>query len=329
MAVKTHFSGRDFAEILSRYDLGEYRSSQPIPAGTVQTNYHLFTTRGRFVFRCYENRTRESAGFEAGLLNYLSANRYPCPAVYPDRRGIYVGVYRDKPYALFEFIEGQPVENPAGDQQRQLVLKAAELQNLTRGFRPANLEHRWNYDPGLCLRLAREAAERNGSAAARQKLSWFEKELRQLDLPATLPKGICHCDFHFSNVLFKDGEFVALLDFDDANYTYLAYDLATLIEPFRADFTWATWQQFPTGQPVLDFRQAQRTAAEYQTVRVLEESEKRHLFDIFKLSVFFDAIWYFDRGEALDFYEKRKFDALNAAGRAGFRQAVFADRSAS
>ena len=66
--------------------------------------------------------------------------------------------------------------------------------------------------------------------AARAKLPWMERELERLDLPPSLPKGVCHCDFHWSNILFQGDEFVALLDFDDANWTYRTFDLVILIE---------------------------------------------------------------------------------------------------
>ncbi len=73
--------------------------------------------------------------------------------------------------------------------------------------------------------MARRKAKAIGTANAKNKLKWFESELSKLSLPKSLPKGICHCDFHFSNVLFTKGKFSALIDFDDANYTFLTFDL--------------------------------------------------------------------------------------------------------
>lgn len=43
MAVKTLFHNNDFVDILSRYDLGAYNSSEAIQQGTVQTNYFIRT----------------------------------------------------------------------------------------------------------------------------------------------------------------------------------------------------------------------------------------------------------------------------------------------
>ncbi len=65
-------------------------------------------------------------------------------------------------------------------------------------------------------------------------------------------------------------------------------------------------------------------AAEYMKHRPLRPIEKRHLFDVYKLSILFDCIWFFERGEVNDFYEKRKINALNELGRDSFYDRLFA-----
>jgi homoserine kinase type II len=313
MAVKTHFSAQDFRAILSQYSLGTYLSSAPIAAGTIQTNYFLETTQGKYVFRCYENRTADSARFECLVLAYLKKRHYPSPYPLKNRRGSYVGEAQQKPYVLFPFLEGRPLDHPTEHDKRQLIQKAAELQAITRGYRPRYHEARWNYTPQLCCHLAREQAEKLGTPAAAEKLAWLEQQLDLLQLPHALPKGICHCDFDFSNVFFQGAEFAALLDFDDANYTYLLFDLVGMIE------TWA-WT-YPA--KTLDLAQARSVAAEYACYRPLNRLEQRHLFDVLKLGILIDCVWYFARGGAEDFYEKRKVDFLNQLGREAFYQALF------
>ncbi len=318
MAVKTILSEEELVAVLSDYRLGEYLSSRPIPEGTVQTNYVLQTTLGRYIIRYYENRSGESVRFECNLIRYLKARNYPCPGPVRNKQGKYVGVLRGKPFVIFEFIEGRHLENPTDAQQKQVIRKAAELQNLTRKYRPAGWQYRWNYSPALCRELAQASAQQINTTNARNKLAWHTAELLSLDLPRTMPRGICHCDFDFSNILFKDGEFAALIDFDDANYTFLTFDLVTLMNPFMPAFKWDTWWQFEKGENIFDFGEARVVAAEYMKVRPLSPIEKRHLFDVYKLSILFDCVWYFERGEAQDFYERRKIEALNDLGRENF-----------
>jgi Ser/Thr protein kinase RdoA (MazF antagonist) len=323
MAVKTKFSKNDFINILSNYDLGEYKDSKPFTTGTVQTNFLLQTTTGKFVFRYYENRTKDSVLFESSLIKYLKDKNYPCPAPFKNKHGKFVGTYKEKPYIIFEFVEGEHLENPNGNQKKQLIQKVAELQNITKNYKPANKKYRWNYSVELCRELARKEAKKLNTTNSREKLKWFEKELLKIDLPKSLPKGICHCDFHFSNVLFKNGKFNALIDFDDANYTFLIFDLVSLINPFIPSFEWDTWSKFKEDENVFDFSEAKKIVSEYTKYRPLNDNEKRHLFDVFKLSIMLDCIWRFERGSAADFYEKRKIDYLNSIGRKEFYNELF------
>ena len=313
MAAKTQFSGNDFTDILSRYDLGRYTASLAIEAGTIQTNYAIHTTRGKFVFRLYENRSRESVLFERDLLLFLTHRGYPCPAPLPDRQGEHVGTVDAKPYMVFEFVDGRHVEHPGPYHRQQLIRRAAELQTLTTDFHSPYTPYRWNYEPGLCRRLAHAEAARLDTPAAWAKFAWLAHELKHLDLPPSLPRGVCHSDFHFSNVLFREDEFVALIDFDDANVTYLQFDLVGLIES----------RAWPYPATTLDVARARNVVQEYTRHRPLSRLEQRHLYDVYKLSILFDCVWFFKRGTARNCYERRKIEALKALGRHRLVEALF------
>ncbi len=151
------------------------------------------------------------------------------------------------------------------------------------------------------------------NSRSQEKFNWLESELATLQLPPSLPKGICHCDFHFSNVLFQEDQFAALLDFDDANYTFLVFDLVSLIDG------WA----WPYQSDTLDLMQACDVVQSYMQHRQLEHIEQQHLYDVHKLSILIDCVWFFGRGDAQDFYEKRKIDFLRKLGREKFCAALF------
>jgi len=83
------------------------------------------------------------------------------------------------------------------------------------------------------------------------------------------------------------------------------------------------WSQFERGEDILDFRESRFVVTEYMKYRPLAPVEKRHLFDVYQLSILFDCIWYFERGDIRDFYERRKIDALNRFGRDAFYNQLF------
>jgi Ser/Thr protein kinase RdoA (MazF antagonist) len=281
--------------------------------GTVQLNYRLQTTTQPCVLRYYQQgRSFPSVCFEIYLLTYLKRRHYPCPAPLKNSRGRYVGMYAARPYALFEYMEGHPIQNPTEYQKRQVIEKAALLHTITKCYRPRYRQARWNYSVPLCRSLAEQEARSLGTPDAEEKLAWLRRELSRLELPASLPKGICHGDFHYSNILFRNETFSALLDFDDANYTFLLFDLVGLIE------AWA-WP-YPGD---LDFAEARKTLSAYTAHRPLNLLEKRHLFDVYKFSILMDCVWYFRRGSGSDFYERRKIDFLDSVGRERFHRALF------
>jgi homoserine kinase type II len=314
MAVVTKFSNDDLAQIISNYDLGELMDSKLFTGGTVQTNILIQATKGQFVFRYYENRMKNSVLFETNLLSYLKDNNYPCPAPIKNKHRSFVGIHNLKPYVIFDFMEGDHIKEPNEWQKKQLIQKAAELHNITKNYSPIHKEDRWNYSVELCRELAQQTSKRINTTNSKEKLLWLENELLKLNLPKLLPKGICHSDFHFSNVLYKNGEFSALLDFDDANYTYLIFDLVGLIE------SWA-WRY--DKDSALNFNVTKKILSEYTKYRPLNNVEERHLFDVYKLSILIDCVWYFERGNVKDFYEKRKIDFLDQLGREKFYHELF------
>ena len=188
---------------------------------------------------------------------------------------------------------------------------------------PTHREYRWNYSIELCEELVQKEVDKINTKNAKEKLIWFKNELQEIVLLKSLPKGICHCDFHFSNVLFKDGNFRALIDFDDANYTYLTFDLASLIDPFVSSFRWDTWSKFKKDENVFNFDEAKKIVQEYEKYRPLSNDEREYLYDVYKLSLMLDCIWRFERGNANDFYERRKLDYLNGLGRKNFYEKIF------
>ncbi len=313
MTVQTNFTDDDFNEILVQYDLGKSTKFAPIQSGTVQTNYVLTTTQGRFVLRYYENRSAESVLFESELLEFLAQHHYPSPRQCPRNDGSFVGSWLGKSYILFEFVEGEHVEALTAVHHHQLIQQAAQLQTLTKGYQSTYAPHRWNYTPELVQKLAQEKANQLNHEAAYQKYDWIMAQLNNLALPPQLPKGICHCDFHYTNIFFKEDKFIALLDFDDANLTFLQFDLIGLMES-------AAWHH--TADQI-DLGEARKIVQLYMQFRPLEPLEKQHLFDVYKLSILIDAIWFYNRWEGERFYERRKIESLDKIGRQQFFTALF------
>jgi homoserine kinase type II len=310
MAVKTLFSTEDFQQILAEYDLGEFKDSSPFKTGAVQTNILLETSKGKAVFRYYESRSENYARFEMNVLAYLTQHDYPCPAPIKNVWGEYVGELHGKPFGLLEFLEGE--HGDSEDNGKQIAETLGNLHALTLGYKPDYAEARDTYDPTSCWNNALTNSKKMTSESeADKRLSWLRSELDKLEFPDTLPKGVCHCDTHPSNFLYKEDKLVAVLDFDDAAYVYLLYDIANML------FFWA-WPD----KGDINFADARDLLNEYQKYRILTVGEKKHLFDVLHMVNFMGIAWFIH--DDADFHNsRRKTEFLNNIGREAFYNRIF------
>ncbi|MFH1455819.1 MAG: homoserine kinase [archaeon] len=309
MAVKTTFSKEDFNKILSEYDLGEYKKFKPFKLGAVQTNLLLETTRGKFVFRYYENRPEKYALFESNILQYLKKHSYPCPAPIRNKHGRFLGKYKNKPFALFELMEG--VHRKKGD-AKLIAQTIGKLHKISIGYKPEYYKVRDTYDPNSCWKNAKLNSRKiKSKSESENRLRWLKIELQKLKLPNNLPKGLCHCDTHPSNFLYKNNKLTAVLDFDDASYVYLLYDISNMI------YFWA-WPH----KKKLIFNKAKELLVEYNKHRKLTQIEKEHLYDILKMVVFMSIGWFIHDNDDYE-SEKKKIESLNLIGREEFYNKLF------
>jgi homoserine kinase type II len=301
----TRITRADLPIILERYALGEFRDFKTFPHGAGQTTILLETSLGKNVLRYYQNRSREHVYFEAQLLHFLRSRNYPVPAVVKTRDGSSIGFREDKPYMILEFVDGMPGKDPNKVFDRTeaaAVTKAvAELHNLTQNHRLADCEDREVYDAAYCRRQFQKKHHR---LLGTEKETWFKYELDRLQFPASLPQGICHADLNYGNFLFRDGNVIAVLDFDMSMYTHLIYDIASLMY----------WWTMPSHR---NFRhdEAIFIVTEYSKWRKINRRERKHIYDALKLIVLLGISW----SDDADFENERaRVELLNSMTRENF-----------
>ena len=309
MTIKTIFSKDDLSKILSNYDLGEIKKFKPFKLGNVQTNLLIETKKGKFVFKYYENRSSKYALFEMNVLRYLAKHSYPCPPPIRNVHGSFIGIYKNKTFALFEFINGDHRRNA----NSKLIAQAiGKLHKITIGYKPKYFEFRDTYDPKSCWKNAISNSNKiKSKSRAKNRLNWLKTELGKLKLPNNIPKGVCHCDAHYSNFLYNNDKVIAVLDFDNASYVYLLYDIANMV------YFWA----WPHKKEII-FNRAKDILKEYNKYRKMTEIEKNHLYDLLKMAIFMSIGWFIHVDDDF-FWEKKKIEFLNALGRKEFYNKLF------
>ena len=89
MAVYTPVSRAQLEDFLRDYDLGAYVSHEGIAQGVTNSNFHLFTTTGRYILTLFEKRRvrYEDLPFFFAYAGHIRAKGIACPAAVPDRAG--------------------------------------------------------------------------------------------------------------------------------------------------------------------------------------------------------------------------------------------------
>jgi homoserine kinase type II len=238
-------SADDVREIVAAFGLSGYRTHTPISAGTINTNLAVELTEGRRFLRVNEGKALDDVVREANIVDFAAAAGVPTPAPlrtadgkpYLHWRGVYV--------SLFPWLAGRTLGRadvgPA--HARQVGAALARLHLVGAQFpdrRPGR------YEPDEIGRRF-ESVRAGDDHALVEALETLGPALE--DLARTrrgdLPLGLIHGDLFIDNVLFaEDGRLAALLDFEQASWGRLAYDVAVSVlafgfgrDDFRTDVT--------------------------------------------------------------------------------------------
>lgn len=225
MALLTALPAPDARRLLAQYGL-ELSSIEAMQEGSVNSNFRITCADGqRYFARIYEEQELSGAKAELLLVHELSRAGIPTVSAVPGLDGQLVRQALGKPFALYPWIEGEipcqasvtpELVTKLGRQLARLHRASGAVTPLGSGrFGPETLPARLDV-------IEREGSAELASAAGfvREKLLFYQERRDQ-----ALPSGVIHSDLFRDNVLWQDGQIVALLDFESASHGPFAYDL--------------------------------------------------------------------------------------------------------
>jgi homoserine kinase type II len=261
MAEFRTLTSADVSDILAAFGAPAYVSHAPVAAGTINTNVRVETVDGPIFLRINEGKTRDDVAREAAIVAHVAGRGVPTPAPRVATAGTAFADWRGQLVSLFPWVPGRTLTRaeitPA---HGALVGRAlATLHLASEGYadqRPGR------YEPDeIRRRLAHVATlarpELLGAVAV------LGLALRELEgaRAKELPLGIIHGDLFIDNVLYAEGpdgapRLSALIDFEQASWGRLAYDVAVTTlafaygrDDFRADVTRALLEAYASVRP--------------------------------------------------------------------------------
>lgn len=245
------------------------------------------------VLRRYGITPREEVRWELAVLDHLRKNDFPTIApLLRVEGGSFLADFLERPAILYPFIEGRNgCDLEWAPAMRQTVAAVARLHALTERLAVPYPRVQSGTEPRRMIRgLAALVKERGMPATAllgevleagQRTAQDFENVLTPH--AAQLPRGVVHHDAHCKNVLFRDGQVVALIDFDDAYHGYVVADVVRLLESWAGD--WGT-----SDPP--DLARAAQVVGEYERYRPLTQGERELLPLCLSLFLLSDAAGY-------------------------------------
>jgi homoserine kinase type II len=258
MAEWRRLTGDDVRAILRDFGVDGYRAHQPIPVGTINTNVRV-ETEGRALFlRINEGKSLDDVGREAAIVAHVAARGVPTPAPLTSASGQPFLLWKEQIVSLFPWVPGRTLDRDELTPAHATAVGAA-LGALHRAGADLSDHRPGRYEPDeIDRRLARVAALARPELIPAATILTSELAALGTERAPSLPMGLIHGDLFVDNVLFlPSGDALsALLDFEQASWGRLAYDLAVTVlafgfggDDFRPDITRALIDAYVGSRP--------------------------------------------------------------------------------
>jgi homoserine kinase type II len=236
MALHTLLTPEQLAEAAARFGLSPPDRVLPEPRGRTNTSYQLQVGADRWFLRLVEGmglaegKTAADVAFEAEVICFLEAARFPVPRLVPAGDGRPFAEVAGRPAMLFTFVPGEPVDRAGAgpDRCRRVGEQLGRLHELSAGFTG---ERENPFGPERVAGWLGAAAAAPGlDGEARAALPLLQEELAAAARLPGAPRGLCHGDLFIDNVLWVGDRISYLIDWEMACIAPFAYDLAVAID---------------------------------------------------------------------------------------------------
>ncbi len=225
MAVYTHLTDEQIAQLLTHYNIGGLQSAHPIMAGIDNSNYLLTTTQSQYILTLYEQRINpQDLPFYLQLMSHMKAQGVVCPHTVARTDGELISQVMGRNIALTSFLQGKSLKETKPQHVAQIGTLNAEMHQAAREFDLRLNNSLAPHKLGGLYHQVKERLDEFGLGLSQQIAQ--ELETFQQWPHLNLPRGVVHADIFPDNVFFTDNKLSGVIDFYFACEEYLAYDLA-------------------------------------------------------------------------------------------------------
>ena len=273
MAVYTVLNIKDITTILTKYNLIPLHY-EGIKDGILNTNYLIFTTKGKFVLRVLEgHRSYEAEKEELDFLLELN-DIIPCSLPCSTKDGKILIEYNGKMMTLFYFIEGEKLTEINEHFLSQIGILLGKMHLFSKNKilnRKTRIDEKYYFSKIDMTKVPIAEDEKKNLLSLYKKVSMIDF--------SSLPCGVIHNDIFPDNILIKDGFISGIIDFNDSSYAPFIFDLGIVIN---------YWIRIKNFSPETEKKYIEVFLTSYESIRKLSTIEKSLLdMGILKMALAF------------------------------------------
>lgn len=273
MAVYTVLNIKDITTILTKYNLIPLHY-EGIKDGILNTNYLIFTAKGKFVLRVLEgHRSYEAEKEELDFLLELN-DIIPCSLPCSTKDGKILIEYNGKMMTLFYFIEGEKLTEINEYFLSQIGILLGKMHLFSKNKilnRKTRIDEKYYFSKIDMTKVPIAEDEKKNLLSLYKKVSMIDF--------SSLPCGVIHNDIFPDNILIKDGFISGIIDFNDSSYAPFIFDLGIVIN---------YWIRIKNFSPETEKKYIEVFLTSYESIRKLSTIEKSLLdMGILKMALAF------------------------------------------
>ncbi|MEK6953719.1 MAG: homoserine kinase [Candidatus Micrarchaeota archaeon] len=272
-------SKSEIKRILANYPIGGIKRIQRLGMGQMNLSYKISTAKGKYVIRINRHRSRSEIEYELDFLKKLWSRKLPVQKIIYMKNGDRIFKFKQCWGCVFKYIEGSHPTAITSNRLIQIGEFLGSAHSASENFRPTGKRESQDL-PEIRKRFqAYKISILKSDLPDKEKfIKEFQKDMKEVRLPNSLPRGPIHCDVKPENVLFLKNSLSGVIDFDYCFEGPFIMDLMKTV----------VWWCFENN--ALDTEKYDALMNGYTKARKLNEFEEAYLNDALKYA-FLQHIW--------------------------------------
>ncbi len=221
MADFTNLSSKDLDDILKQYDIGDLARFSSMKGGQANSSYILETNQGQFILSVCDEKNSAEINTLTTVLEYLKSKGYPTSRIIQTGNKTGYITWSNKPVYMKRFLDGDVIKELNSHMLFQVGQAMAKLHEIP----PLEImPDKFPYGIAAFEQILDSEIQHSYLPWLKEKKKFLKASIDSSN-ETPLKKGFIHGDIFWDNLLFSNGDLIAVLDFEEACQYYQLFDI--------------------------------------------------------------------------------------------------------